>query len=155
MDLLEEPLEEVHLKDIVNDLEEVAKDWMKIGLQLGLKPDKLEKIDSERKECSDKLREMLVQWLRVEKHPTRMAIVKALESSSVGATRHAAKLREKYTSNKVSMKGGGREPVPSQPQSILRTFTDNKRENLWVYSGHKHCHGCHSWLDIEHLNPNY
>ena len=107
MDLLEEPLEEANLKDIVNDLEKVAKDWMKIGLQLSLKPDKLEKIDSEQKESSDKLLKMLVQWLRVEKHPTRMAIVKALESNSVGVTRLAHKLREEYTSNKVSMKGGG------------------------------------------------
>ena len=70
--------------DVKHELGHFAK-WHDLGLRLGLSPQHLEVIDSDGKETDDKLKKVLLEWLKrnydTDKHglPSWSALVNAVE----------------------------------------------------------------------------
>ena len=81
--------------------------WYKIGLQLKVSPNSLDKIKAEESDFSDKLLEMLKAWLKkVQPKPTWAALVKALKNHTVDEELLAAKLEKKYCKPKTPSAAG-------------------------------------------------
>ena len=85
------------LDQVFEELHDVSPQWYKIGLQLKLSPDTMDKIKGEERDSNDQLIEMLKVWLkRVEPKPTWEALVQALRSRSVGREQEAVTVESKY-----------------------------------------------------------
>ena len=58
----------------------VAHKWQNIGVLLGVKYSNLKRIEADYRKCDDCLREMLEEWLNIDKpHPTWKQLAEAVE----------------------------------------------------------------------------
>lgn len=86
-----------HLFELLN---EMSTKWWYLGIQLGISPPKLKKIEHQYSRDSSKcLSELLFLWLSEDGHgdcdpPTRSALVEALKKDSVGEHVLAKKVEE-------------------------------------------------------------
>ena len=93
------------LGQVLEELHNVSPRWYKIGLQLKLSPDTMDKIKGEESDSNDQLLEMLKVWLKnVEPTPTWEALVQALRTRSVGRDKEANRLEEKYCKGRAVSK---------------------------------------------------
>ena len=68
------------LKDVFNELLDLASHWKTIGTLLGLESRLLDKIKSDEEGAHDRLREMLSEWLKqVDPPPTWKDIIDAVQ----------------------------------------------------------------------------
>ena len=86
-------LQEPKLRELVEELYGVANKWYYIGLHLDIPPDALDKICGD--DLGKALRLMLREWEKREE-PSWSAVVKALQSQSVGEYRLAKNLQDRY-----------------------------------------------------------
>ena len=85
------------LRDSQKQLIKVSHKWYDIGLELNVKPSVLNRIRSQYSNPTECLREMLSEWLSgTNPYPTWEALAQALESLTVGESRLAMNVREKY-----------------------------------------------------------
>ena len=85
------------LRDAQKQLIKVSHKWYDIGLELNVKPSVLNRIRSQYSNPTECLREMLSEWLSgINPYPTWEALAQALESLTVGESRLAMNVREKY-----------------------------------------------------------
>ena len=93
----------IQLSDLVVELNEV--NWHKLGLQLKIPSDKLDKIDEDHRLCDRKLSEVLLYWLRNEHNPSWDKICDVLQRMG-GFRKLAHELRIKYCSLKTCLHYG-------------------------------------------------
>ena len=107
-------------KDLVDELFGVKKKWYSIGLQLNISDGTLDSIDAE---CKDNhtvaLRRMLQEW-RKQEETSWAAVVKVLQSQSVGEYTLAKNLKGRYPTSTVE---SNRCLVPA-PQSRQAYYDD-------------------------------
>ncbi|CAI8017422.1 Probable serine/threonine-protein kinase kinX, partial [Geodia barretti] len=107
-------------KDLVEELFGVKKKWYSIGLQLNISDGTLDSIDAE---CKDNhtvaLRRMLQEW-RKQEETSWAAVVKVLQSQSVGEYTLAKNLKGRYPTSTVE---SNRCLVPA-PQSRQAYYDD-------------------------------
>ena len=73
------------LKDLVDDLHDVASNWRAIGVQLEVSQPTLKTIDYEhRGNCNQALSDMLGQWINNGYNVSWQTVVDALNTRSVG-----------------------------------------------------------------------
>ena len=76
----------------MKELEEVT-DWKTLGLYLGVKPPKLEEIDSDDAKTKDRRMQLLIHWSK-QVIPTWTAVIKAL--LLMGMRRLASEVAKKH-----------------------------------------------------------
>jgi len=74
----------------------VSAEWYDLGLQLKVKPGKLDSIQAEFSVPKHRLREMLKVWLTSDDNPSWTTLTGALRSRTVGASQLAGDLETKY-----------------------------------------------------------
>ena len=70
--------------------------WYNLGLQLGVRPETLDRIRARFNDPRDQLREVLKTWLTTSDNPSWKALTDALKSPAMGANRLAGSLETKY-----------------------------------------------------------
>ena len=96
--MLGHPLGPDSLADVYGELVDVSCKWYPIGLELGIRPGRLDTIKSDNPlDAAACLRETLHCWLkRVHPVPTWESLARALEGGTVEETHLAMHLRVKY-----------------------------------------------------------
>ena len=105
-------------------LVEISHKWYDIGLQIKVKPNVLNRIQSQYSDPAVCLRMTLSDWLvGINPYPTWEALAKALESRSVKEDRLAKKVRETFLVSVTSTHPAPAPPTahPSQPMAYART----------------------------------
>ena len=74
----------------------MSAEWYDLGLQLKVKPGKLDNIQAEFSALKHQLREMLKAWLKTGDNPSWKTLIDALKSPLVGESRLATVLEAKY-----------------------------------------------------------
>ena len=86
--------------DVQSALWEARQKWFNIGVRLRLKVTTLKTIDCESgQNLEDKLREMILSWLKDGKMCTWRALRKALKHQTVNEPELACQIKTKYGSN--------------------------------------------------------
>ena len=70
--------------------------WYNLGLQLGVRPETLDRIRARFNDPRDQLREMLKIWLTTSDNPSWKALTDALKSPAMGESQLAGGLETKY-----------------------------------------------------------
>lgn len=84
------------LRDVLEEVSDVASQWYHLGLQLKLRTGTLNSIRAEFYSSNHQLREMLKTWLSTSDNTSWKTLVDALKSRSVGASQLASVLETKY-----------------------------------------------------------
>ena len=87
----------IDLKNLYEDLIDIAHKWYDLGLQLEVTEGTLKTIKSDNPENSQHcLRKTLSTWLKIDPRPTWQTLCAALRSRTVGAEKLASDLEVKY-----------------------------------------------------------
>ena len=70
--------------------------WYNLGLQLGVRPETLDRIRARFNDPRDQLREMLKIWLTTSDNPSWKTLTDALKSPVMGESQLAGGLETKY-----------------------------------------------------------
>ena len=125
------------LKDVIDVLFDVSRKWYYIGLQLNIQVDILENIKHQESDDSNRLREMLIIWLKqVNPLPSWEALVSALKGRTVGEAQLAEQIQQKYcntTQGKICIKSE-RSSICSVSVYILYFMRPRKLCNLAIFT---------------------
>ena len=106
-------LSDIDLPVVIEELNKVCVKWYDIGMMLRMKLNRLDAIKEQYSNPSDCLRETIKMWLKIyPSHPTWSNIVDALRSDTVGETKLAADLEQKYCSTQDISLSATNHPVP-------------------------------------------
>ena len=86
------------LKAAINALNPVCDKWYKIGVQLEVPIPNLKNID---RDSMDRLCDTLDYWMKTDPSPSWRQLVDALEAPSVGETKLAKEIEQKYCSPRI------------------------------------------------------
>lgn len=89
-----------NLQEILSELMDAINEWFNLGLALGIQGPTLKDIESNEKYNRDRLREMLVHWLRTSPSRTWRDICNGLRSNLVKHYILADKIEKKYNNGK-------------------------------------------------------
>ena len=122
-------LGDIDLPVIMEELNTACVKWYDIGMMLRVKLNRLDAIKEQYSNPSDCLRETLKMWLKIyPPHPLWSNIVDALRSDTVGETKLAADLKQKYCSTQDTVIAATHHPVSvtavaaSQPHILVTTL---------------------------------
>ncbi|XP_064389495.1 uncharacterized protein LOC135337487 isoform X2 [Halichondria panicea] len=115
-----------NLQEILSELMDAINEWFNLGLALGIQGPTLKDIESNEKYNRDRLREMLVHWLRTSPSRTWRDICNGLRSNLVKHYILADKIEKKYNNGQLCWKQ--RKSDSSRPPGRHPPITGEKRE---------------------------
>jgi len=101
---------------LIAELTTVTSQWYLFGIQLGVKPNRMDAFQSYSRDVRHKLNGMLQLWLRKVPRPTIQDLLKALRKECVGYIRLADDLETKYKGCKLDTVSKDEEEVDLNEQ---------------------------------------